>query len=336
MPWGGTPWCVCDLPLLARIFKVGGCLGDELLAHNDWNGETQATMKARSHLVPVLSVCMGIGTFSAMDAAMKSAALVVGVYTALLLRNAMATAISVPLWLAAGRPLPDRQTLLVHVQRSVTTAFMAVLFFYGLVRLPMAEGLAISFISPLIALYFAAVMLDERIRRQAILGSLLGIAGIVVIAAGRFGAGQMSTEALAGTLAILGSAIFYALNLVLQRKQATMAGPVEVALFQSGLVALILLPAAPWLMVQPGGNQLLTILIGAALATTAILFLSWGYARAEAQVLVPVEYTGFLWAALLGWWLFDEKVDLATLAGAVLIVIGCVVATRNAVQPTKV
>jgi S-adenosylmethionine uptake transporter len=57
--------------------------------------------------------------------------------------------------------------------------------------------------------------------------------------------------------------------------------------------------------------------------------LAWSYARAEAQVLVPIEYTAFLWAALFGWLFFAEPVGTATLAGTVLIVVGCWIGTRD-------
>lgn len=279
--------------------------------------------------LPVLSVVAGIGTFSAMDAAIKGASIATGVFTALLLRNVFGTLLTVPLWLAAGRPLPTRAVLRVHATRSAVTAAMASLFFYGLVRIPLAEGIAISFIAPIVALYFAAVMLGEKIRPQAITASLLGIVGVVVIGWGRFGSGTYSEDAVCGTVAILLSAMFYAVNLVYQRKQALLAGPVEITLFQNGIVALIFLCFSPWFMVWPDSAILAMILLGAALATAALLFLSWGYARAEAQVLLPVEYTGFLWAALFGWLFFDERIEAATLAGAALIVVGCWIAAKK-------
>ncbi|MEJ2459102.1 MAG: DMT family transporter [Novosphingobium sp.] len=271
----------------------------------------------------------GIGAFSAMDAAIKGASIATGVFTALLLRNVFGTLLTVPLWLAAGRPRPARAVLWVHVQRSAIASAMAVLFFYGLVRIPMAEGIALSFIAPIVALFFASLILGETIRPQAIVASLLGIAGMLVIGAGRFGAGAYSDEAVKGMLAILCSAMFYALNLVFQRKQALLAGPVEIALFQNLIVALIFLCFSPFFMVWPDAASLHMILLGAAMATAALLFLSWGYARAEAQVLVPIEYTGFLWAALFGWLLFGESVAPATLAGAALIVLGCWIATQR-------
>ncbi|MCJ2180629.1 DMT family transporter [Novosphingobium album (ex Hu et al. 2023)] len=287
------------------------------------------TFPPSSPWLPVLSVVAGIGTFSAMDAAIKGASIATGVFTALLLRNVFGTVLTVPLWLAVGCPLPSRAVLKVHATRSAMTAAMATLFFYGLVRIPLAEGIAISFIAPIVALYFASVMLGEKIRPQAITASLLGVIGVVVIGWGRFGSGTYSPDAIRGTVAILCSAMFYAVNLVYQRKQALLAGPVEIALFQNGIVALIFLCFSPWFAVWPDAMSLRVILLGAALATSALLFLSWGYARAEAQVLVPVEYTGFLWAALFGWLFFGESVEPATLAGAMLIVLGCWIATKK-------
>lgn len=276
---------------------------------------------------PFGSVMIGIATFSAMDAAVKGAAILTGVFTALLLRNVFGMLLMLPVWLTISRRLPTRPALLVHIQRSMITACMAALFFYGIVRVPLAEGIAISFVAPLAALYFAAVMLGETIHRNAILGSLLGLVGVAVIAAGRYNMGGFDRETAIGTGAIVISAMFYAVNLVLQRKQALLAGPVEVAFFQSLLVSLCLAIFAPWLWIWPSTPALHGIMAGAVLATLALLFLAWGYARAEAQALVPIEYTGFLWAVLFGWLLFDEAVGLATVAGAVLIVVGCVIAT---------
>ncbi len=285
-------------------------------------------MPARHPLLPFGTAIAGIATFSAMDAVMKSAALAAGVYTAVLLRNAIGSGLMLPVWLAAGRPMAGRAALRVHVQRSCVVSVMAILFFYGITVLPLAEAIALSFIAPLIALYLAALMLGERIHPSAIIASVMGLAGVVVIAAARLSDTDLSATSLWGISAVLISAVLYALNLVLQRKQALLAGPVEIALVQNLFMALILSAAAPWLLVWPTTPVLGEIALAALLATMALLLLSWSYARAEAQALVATEYTGFLWAALFGWWMFAEPVGPATLFGAALIVLGCWIATR--------
>lgn len=291
-------------------------------------------MQRPSIIAPVMAVAAGIAAFSAMDAAMKGAAIGAGVYSAVLLRNAVGSAIMLPVWLLAGRPMAGRQAMRVHVQRALVVTVMALLFFYGLVRIPLAEAIAISFIAPLVALYFAALILKERIRSSAILASLIGVAGMLVIGAGRFGGGDFGRDSVLGTAAILTSAMFYALNLVLQRKQATLAGPIEIALVQNLFMALILATASPWLLTIPDAPAMRDIALAACLATVALLFLSWGYARAEAQVLVPIEYTGFAWAALFGWLRFGERVGWATLAGAAMIVLACLIAARAPPEQT--
>jgi S-adenosylmethionine uptake transporter len=113
-----------------------------------------------------------------------------------------------------------------------------------------------------------------------------------------------------------------------------LAGPVEIAMFQNMNVALIFLVIAPLYWTTPDAVSLAWTALGAALATTALLFLSWGYARAEAQVLVPVEYTGFLWAALMGWLVFGETLGAGVVAGAALIVLGCWIGTRRTQNDT--
>ena len=57
--------------------------------------------------------------------------------------------------------------------------------------------------------------------------------------------------------------------------------------------------------------------------------LAWAYARAEAQVLVPLEYSGFLWASLFGWLFFTEPLTMPTTIGTAIIITSCWVATRK-------
>lgn len=285
--------------------------------------------------LPFLAVALGIATFSMMDASMKSASLEAGVYVSLLLRNTAGTLLMLPLWRMTGGAWPGRPALKVHALRSAVVTMMASLFFWGLVRMPMAEALALTFIAPLIALFLAAVLLGERIQPSAVVASLLGLAGVGVIAAARFGAGGEASAA--GLLAVLASAVFYAWNLVLQRQQAQVASPVEVALFQNLFVALFLLLAAPTMLAikpdllaaPPSPAALAAIIAAAVLTGVSLMLLTWGYARAETQVLVPIEYTAFLWAALFGWLLFDEKLGPASIAGTALIVLGCWIGTRK-------
>jgi S-adenosylmethionine uptake transporter len=205
---------------------------------------------------------------------------------------------------------------------------MALCFFWGIMRLPLAEAIALSFIAPLIALYLASLLLKERIGKHAIIASLLGLAGVGVIVAARMQGGY-GVEALGGAGAILFSAVLFAWNLVLQRQQAQLASPVEVAFFQHLVMLVIFSVAAPFLAIVPPGHAIPLVLLSAGLAFTSLAALAWAYARAEAQRLIPVEYSAFIWAALAGWLAFGEALAASTLVGAVLIIAGCLIAARS-------
>ena len=293
---------------------------------------------SRDHpILPFAATALAVALFSLMDALMKGASIAIGAYSALLFRTVIGTMLVAPFWAISrrGRPLlPVPATLRMHLLRGAVNCAMAVLFFYSLVRLPIAEAIALSFISPLIALYLAAILLKEQIGKQAIVASLLGLAGVAVITFTRWRGGAYGVEEWKGVAALLVSACLVAWNLVLQRRIAQLADPREVALAQNGVMAAILLVFAPWFAVWPQGAELQAIAMSAVLASGSLIILSWSYARAQAQALVPVEYTGFLWAALFGWLFFSEAVGLATLSGAMLIVAGCLIAAPRRTEQT--
>ena len=64
----------------------------------------------------------------------------------------------------------------------------------------------------------------------------------------------------------------------------------------------------------------------------SVLLFFWGLVRVPmAQGVAPVEYTAFVWSALFGWLVFAERVSPWTVAGALLIIAGCLVAVRRPV-----
>src|SRR5687768_3778078 len=274
----------------------------------------------------------GIALFSGMDAVMKHLALALGTYNALVWRTTAGALMSGAVFVGGRNRWPGPKALRVHLIRGLLGVPMALLFFWGLARVPMAQAIALAFVAPLIALYLAAVILKERIEGRAILASLLGFAGVLVIFAGQAEA-DLGPDAFRGSIAILGSAALYGYNIILMRQQALLAKPTEVAFFTSGIMAASFLLAAPFLADLPPAPELPAIIGAALLAFASLVLLSWAYARAEAQHLAPVEYTSFVWAAILGFLIFGETVEPLTLVGAAMIVVACLIAATRRPPP---
>jgi len=276
---------------------------------------------------PFAMALAAVALFSVMDAAVKIATLEAGLFMALLCRALVSTAVALPLWLRLEGRIPPRATLRLHALRGVVSVGTTIAFFWGLARTPLAEGIALSFIAPLVALWLAAVMLGETVRWPAIAAGLIGFAGVAVIALGQMHGG--GGTAIWGIAAILVGAVLYALSLVLLRQQSQAAGPAEVALVQAAAMALAAGVLAPWWWHTPGLIAFGWMSFAGLLSSVALMLASWAWGRAEAQVLVVTEYTAFIWAVGLGWWLFGEALALTTLAGVLLILAGCWIGARH-------
>ncbi len=279
---------------------------------------------------------LGIGALSSMDAVMKGLSQDIGAFATMCWRSILATLLLVVPYFLTRKARPGKQVMLLHVTRAAVMIPMAFLFFWGLARVPMAQAIALSFIAPLTSLFLAAIFLKEKIGSRTMAGSLLALVGVGVIFFGQ-GQADLGPEALRGSLAILGSALFYAFNIILMRSQAQKAGPLEIAFYQyllGGIGFWLFTPVAGF-PAYPSGHEG-ALLLATLLSMAGMVLLAWAYARAGAAYLSNSEYSGFIFAMILGWLVFGEHVSPYTLAGGLLIIGGCFVAvrTRKIVHPT--
>ena len=283
----------------------------------------------RPELTAIVYALCGVAVLALMDAVMKGVSLAIGAYSAALLRVVCGTAIVAPIWIATRPAWPNRRALSLHIERGFVSAFMGLTFFYALTKLPIAEAIALSFVAPLLALYLAAALLGEIVDRRSIVASVIGFAGTIVIVGGKIGREAIDSDAALGLGSLFVSALLYAYNFIVIRKQSQVAKPLEITVFHSGVSALVLGLGAPFFLQPPMPAQWAQIGTTAILTVTGSMLIAAAYARAEAQKLVPLEYTGFLWACLFGWIWFREQVTLTTAAGALLIVAGTWIASRK-------
>ena len=266
----------------------------------------------------------GISTFAGMDVVMKGLSLSLGAYNAMLWRSLISVSLAGLLYLMWRPAWPTADVIRLHLWRGFIISIMAFLFFWGLKYLPVAEAIGLSFIAPLLALYLAAVILKENIGKQAIAASVIGLVGAAIIVSGRLG-GNYEEETGKGIAAILLSAVLYAYNIILQRQQALLAGPVEIAFFQNSTIIVLFASLSPFFAQVPAIGVVPMLAAAAVLGLVSLMMMSWAYARAPANMLIPVEYTAFGWAALFGWFAFGETVTLTTILGTTLIVIACLI-----------
>jgi drug/metabolite transporter (DMT)-like permease len=224
---------------------------------------------------------------------------------------------------------PTREAVLYNGIRAVLIVATATTFFFALGRLPLADAIALSFIAPVLTALLGAVLLGERIdwRIAAALGA--GFVGTLLIVSGQMSGAGLNREAAIGAGAVVVSAIGYALNIVVLRHRATRDPLSQIVLFQNlGPAVLLAVPVLwVWTPLTPGDTALFALL--GTLGVTAHTMLAHAFARIEAARLAPVGYVTLVWGVLLGALLFAEVPGLATLAGALLIVLGTILTRRG-------
>jgi S-adenosylmethionine uptake transporter len=282
------------------------------------------------HSLQAFAAALGaVAVLSIMDAVMKHLVLAIGIIAVSIWRAVANLLISGGLYLPRRLSWPSRRTLGIHVVRSVVVTVMAVLFFWGIGRVPLAQAIALTFIAPLIAMLLAPLFLNEPLSGRSIAGAAAAFAGVVVIVLGQART-EVRSDVLLGIAAILASALCYSGNILMMRWQALAAKPLEINFFQSLVVMILWIAVIPLAGVpQWPHGQLAWIVLASVLSTSGGLLFSWAYARGPASYLAVTEYSAFIWASALGWLVFRERVSLYTLGGALLIVGGCLIAARR-------
>lgn len=268
---------------------------------------------------PLLLGALGIAVLCVMDALIKQAALTLAVPIVVCARYAFGLPFALLLWRARGAKPFSRTMLRFHAMRGAVIALAATGFFYGLTQLPLAETVTISFIAPLVIPFIAWALLGERPRRLSLIAGGIGFAGVLVAVSGG-GTAAGGGDRTLGIAATLGSALAFAVAIVLLRARAASDGPARVNVVGSFFPFVATLPLALASGDAPAARDLPLLVAIGFLGTTGMSLYAAAYAKAQAQALAPLEYTALGWAALIGWFAFAERPQPTLFVGAAIII----------------
>ena len=277
----------------------------------------------------VLLAVAAEGLLTLMDALIKQLSARYPTFEIAFLRYAfgMIGAVVYALWMRPG--WPTREATTYNGLRALLIVVTATSFFFALGRLPLADAIAMSFISPALTALLGAMLLGERLDWRIGLALAAGFLGMLLIVGGKFGGAGISDEVLIGVAAVLLSAVGYSLNLIMLRHRATRDPLAQIILFQNLGPALILALPALWVWTTPTLADLGQFALLGTIGVVAHTMLAHAFARIEAARLAPITYVTLVWGVVFGFLFFAEVPGLATLAGAALIVLGTLVTQRR-------
>lgn len=197
-------------------------------------------------------------------------------------------------------------------------------YFTALSLLPLAEVSTLSSTTPLIVVALAGPLLRERVTRAAIVGVVMGFAGVLVMVG--LDAGRLDLAVLVP----LANAVIFAMFTLLTR--SLRGDPPAVTMFWSGLVPMlagvVLFAVVPTATLPNPGQWAAIGLVGVA-ALTGHRLLVAAYRWGRASDLAPLGYLSLVWAFLVGAIVFGEPVELRAIAGALAIAAGGVIVLRS-------
>ena len=234
-------------------------------------------------------------------------------FEVLFVRNLVTVAFITPLLVRGGGGMFRTSRMPQHCTR-VAFAYIGILgLFYGLLHIPVADVVALSFTQPLFIAVLAAILLGEAVGIVRWRAVAIGFAGVVVILRPGF------EEIGFATLAALASAAAYGASNICIKRLMTTDTPVQSTLYVNLLMLpLSALPAA-FVWVTPGPWDALAM-IGVGLGGMGgIYFVSRAYAAADASAVVPYDFLRLPLSAGAAWLLFGETSDIWMLLGAAII-----------------
>lgn len=276
---------------------------------------------------PILLVCFGVIFGCGIDAVMKHIMLGgTNVLTATSWRYILGALIMIALFLASRRTMPGLPAIRFHALRSLAQVISAVAFFYSLTQIALAEAVVLGFTAALMIAPIARIILGEKISPVTIGASLIGFCGAALAATANTTGAPVDGNRLYGTSAVLGSAVLYALNIVLLRLRTKEEDSLTLVTFMNVFPALFLLPflilfTDPLPRTEAWGPMVAVAFLGIGIWW----LMTMAYSRAKAQTLAPFEYTGLIWSALLGYAFFQEIPGWRVWEGAAIIIAACLV-----------
>jgi drug/metabolite transporter (DMT)-like permease len=254
--------------------------------------------------------------FSTLDATAKYLVQDHALFLVVWARYAGQMLVTTPIaWQRGGPGFWRTRHLQVQLVRSLCLVIATACFFGGLRYLPLAEGTAVSFLAPMVALVLAFPVLGERPTRARWLSALGGFVGILILV--RPGGAVFHPA----TALLLMAAVANALYQLLTRKLGGDAS--HTTLFYSGLVGTVMLSAALPFVDTPStitfSDVFFLVLLG-LLAGVGHWGLIIAFTRAPATLVAPFTYVGMVWATLYGLAVFGHLPDTWSFVGMGVIV----------------
>jgi len=201
-----------------------------------------------------------------------------------------------------------------HIIRSIVHAISVLLWFYAVTKISLADLTALSFTSPVFITIGAFLFLGESFSYRRLGGIVTAFVGAVIIL-------RPGVEAISlGAIAILISVPFQAASTLIGKHLAPRTSTYAMVFYLSLFVTLTSLIPTLFVWNMPSLNTCVLTFGAAVLATCAHFCWTKSFQIADLSFTQPGMYFTLIWAVAIGFFIYDERPDVWSGAGAAIII----------------
>jgi drug/metabolite transporter (DMT)-like permease len=208
--------------------------------------------------------------------------------------------------------LTGRQVKLFVVRGGVHT-IAVILWFFAMVRIPIADVTAMNYLSPVYVTIGAALFLGEKLPPRRLVAVIVALIGAIII----LRPGIKAIEP--GHFAMLFTAVMFAAGYLVAKQLSGEVAPAVVVGMLSITVTIGLAPFAFAVWIPPTFSQLGWLFLVACFATAGHYTMTLAFAAAPLTVTQPITFLQLVWAVLLGFLVFGEPIDGWVVVGGIVI-----------------
>ena len=220
----------------------------------------------------------------------------------------------------------------LHVARGFVMAIAAASFISAIFIMPLADAVAITFVSPIITALLSSWFLDEKMRPVTWLVTFIAFAGVLIML--RPNVAAFGWSAVLPLVAAAAMAAVMILNRMVSSQRSIIAAQFYGAFWTTFFMAIIaigghfLVPTME-IVGQPSTKMLVLCAVVAVLNTGCHFLLYIATMRATAAAIAPVVYVQLVVSSLISVYIFGDSMDPVAMAGGALIVLSGLIMWRS-------
>jgi drug/metabolite transporter (DMT)-like permease len=254
--------------------------------------------------------------FSTMHAMVRDVTQTLHPFEVAFFRQFLGVFVLAPWFIRYGlAPLRTRRIGL-HTARAAVNVVAMFAFYYALSIVPLAQVSALGFSVPIFTAILAMLFLGERVRLRRWAAILFGFAGVFVALAPDLR--ETGTVTLGSLLVVL-SSFAWAIALIFIKVLGRTDSTITITTYMVLLMTPMSLPPALAVWEWPTLEMLGMLLLIGILGTIGQLTVVQALREGETHVVMPIDFTKLIWAAMLGFLWFHEIPTAYTWLGGAMI-----------------